>query len=192
MPANAATHARSRPSAARTLLLVLSGSVALATGCGPSDPLDAKVSATDSLSLAMARSEAEHHLAPEQLADFDKAIEEIKLHIMGEGTAHGGDAVMEAMLEKVNGQTLRSVIQMGLGWELSRAEFERSTLEKSMATNALMRTRPGDTDSATYLSDLRERQAVRLGAATEEVNHVRKRLAASALPPPSPAPMSSR
>ena len=46
-----------------------------------------------------------------------------------------------------------------------------------------MTTRPGDTASANYLSDLRDRQTERLRAATEEVARIRGRLAASGLPP---------
>ncbi|HEY4990385.1 MAG TPA: hypothetical protein VII09_11285 [Opitutaceae bacterium] len=180
---------RTRPRAAGTILVV-SAVLALAPGCGPSVPLDTRVTATDSLSLSLARAEAQQALTPQQMEDFDKAIQEIKLHIMAAGTAHGSEAVSEALYQSINGHTLRSIIQMGLESEYTRAEFERSTLEKSMATNALMRTRPGDTDSAAYLSDLRERQTARLKAATEEVRHVRERLAASGDPvdPPSPTP----
>jgi hypothetical protein len=83
------------------------------------------------------------------------------------------------------------VLQQGLGWELERAEAERSTLEAGMRTNAQMRTRPDDTASQDYLTDLRSRQVARLKAATDEVNHDRESLAATgaAVPPaPSPAP----
>jgi len=41
-----------------------------------------------------------------------------------------------------------------------------------------MTTKPGDSDSANYLSDLRERQTNRLEAATEEVNRTRARITA--------------
>jgi hypothetical protein len=187
MTASQTTPLRLRPRA-QAAVLALALCVSLVSGCGPSVPLDTRVSVTDSLSLSLARAEAQQVLKPEQMEDFDKAIQEIKLHIMAEGTAHGSDAVAEAMYEKVNGHTLRSIIQMGLEAEYQRAEFERSTLEKSMATNALMRTRPGDNESATYLSDLRERQTARLKAATDEVKHVKERLAASGDPVDVPTP----
>jgi hypothetical protein len=95
------------------------------------------------------------------------------------------------MLQMVDGQPLRHVFQEGLGWGLERSEAERSTLEAGMKSNALMRTRPGDTDSANYLADLRERQVKRLAAATDAVNHARESLAATGMPvpaAPSPAP----
>jgi hypothetical protein len=162
-----------------------------AAGCGPGDPLDAKVSANDELGLSMWRGDSSRNLTPQQVADLDRALQEFRFHLMATGAASGSKAVEDAMLEAVNGQTLRHVLQQGLGWELDRAESERLTLAASMKTNALMTTRPGDSDSAEYLADLRERQVARLKAATDEVNHARERLAATgmAVPPaPSPAP----
>lgn len=160
-------------------------------GCGPSDPLEMKVSANDELALSMWKGEASRDLSPGQLADFDLATQEMRFHIMASGAATGSAAVEAAMLQMINGQTVRHVLQQGLGWNLERAEAERSTLEAGMRTNAQMRTRPGDTDSANYLVDLRERQVKRLKAATDEVNHARESLAAtgaSVPPAPSPAP----
>ncbi len=176
----------------RAPLCLLLAALALGTaGCGPSDPLDATVSAHDELGLSMWRGEASRRLSLRQLDDLDRALQEIRFHIMATGAATGSKPVEEAMLQAVDGQTLRHVLQQGLGWELERAETERSTLEAGMKTNALMRTRPGDTDSANYLTDLRERQVKRLKAATDEVNRAREGLAATGqqVPPaPSPAP----
>jgi hypothetical protein len=157
----------------------------MAAGCGPGDPMESKIEANDELSLSMWRSKVERDLTVQQVHDFDQATQEIRFHIMADGTASGSDAVAEAMRKAINGQTLRHVLQQGLGWEVQRAEAERSSLEAGMKANAQMRTRPGDTDSANYLSDLHERQATRLAAATEEVRHARERLAAAA-PTPSP------
>jgi hypothetical protein len=95
------------------------------------------------------------------------------------------------MRQMINGLTVRQLLQRGLGWELDRAEAERSALETGMRQNALMTTRPGDTDSSEYLIALKERQTARLRAATDEVNRARERLAAAGgvVPAaPSPAP----
>jgi hypothetical protein len=165
--------------------------LAAATGCGPSNPLDEAVSAKDELGFTMWRGDASHDLSPEQVADIDRAMQEIRFHIMAGGTVHGSRDIEDAALQIVNGQTLRHVLQQGLGWELDRAEAERSKLEAGMKTNAQMRTRPDDTASQDYLTDLRSRQLARLKAATDEVNHARERLAATgmAVPAaPSPAP----
>ncbi len=168
----------------RILLLALT--CAALAGCGPSDPLEGKVQARDDLALSMWRSQAERDLSPQQVLDFDRSVQEIKFHIMASGSASGSDAVAAAMRAMIDGQTVRHVLQQGLGWELARAEAERSTLEAGMKQNALMTTRPGDTDSANYLIDLKQRQTVRLRDATDEVAHARERLAAAGGGAPSP------
>jgi hypothetical protein len=172
-------------------VLLAAAAFAALSGCGPSDPLEGKVDAPNELSYSMWRSAAERDLTPEQVKDVDRSLQEIKFHLMAGGTVRGSEAVEAAALQMIDGQTVRHMLQQGLGWELDRAEAERSTLETGMKQNALMTTRPGDTDSADYLVALKERQTVRLKAATEEVDHARERLAAAggALPPaPSPSP----
>lgn len=167
------------------ILSVVLACAALA-GCGPSDPLEGKVQANDDLALSMWRSQAERDLNPQQVLDFDRSVQEIKFKIMATGAASGSEAVATAMRGTIDGQTVRHVLQLGLGFELERAEAERSTLEAGMKQNALMTTRPGDNDSANYLIDLKQRQTARLRAATEEVAHARERLAAAGGAAPSP------
>jgi hypothetical protein len=173
-------------------MLLLALAVA-AAGCGPSDPLDGTVSATDELGLKMWRVDVARDLAPRQTADLDRALQEYRFHLMAAGTVHGTVAIEDAVLQMINGQTVRHVLQEGIGWELERAEAERSTLEAGMNKNALMRTRPGDTDSSEYLADLRSRQVARLKAATDEVNLARESLLATgATVPPAPSPAPER
>lgn len=173
--------------------LILALLACAAAGCKPGDPLDERVVAGNPLALAMWRADAPRHLTPRQLADFDRAMQEIRFHIMAAGAATGSEAVEDATLQMVDRQSVRHVLQQGLGWELDRSEAERSTLAAGMATNAQMRTRPGDTESADYLTDLRERQVVRLKAATDEVNRAREGLAATGMPvPPAPSPAPSQ
>jgi len=187
------TPARKRGAPCAPRWLLLSALACILSGFAPGDPLESKVSASDELGLSMWRGEASRQLTLRQLDDFDRALQEIRFHVMAAGTASGSKPVEEAMLRMIDGQTLRHVLQQGLGWELERAEAERSTLEAGMHTNALMRTRPGDTDSANYLADLRGRQVKRLKAATDEVNHARESLAATGMPvPASPSPAPSQ
>lgn len=170
------------------LLLALAGA---AGGCGHGDPLDGTVNAKDELGLKMWQLEVGRDLTATQAADLGRALQEYRFHVMAAGTVHGSAAIEDAVLQMINGQTLRHVLQEGIGWELERAEAERSTLAAGMATNAQMRTRPGDTDSADYLTDLRTRQVARLKAATDEVNLARESLlatGATAPAAPSPAP----
>jgi phage tail protein X len=192
-PENVRNSAAQARGSAWALARLVSAALAFAAvpGCKPSDPLDERVVAGNTLALAMWRNDAPRELTERQMADFDRAVQEIRFHVMAQGTASGSDAVQDATLQMIDRQTVRHVLQQGLGWELDRAEAERSTLEAGMKTNAQMRTRPGDTDSADYLTDLRRRQVVRLQAATDEVNRAREGLAATgmAVPPaPSPAP----
>lgn len=164
-------------------------------GCGPKDPLESKVEAGDYTDFTMWRSHAAGRLTPDQLGDFDHAVQAIKFRIMSTGQTTGSEAIDEAMRVLVDGKTVREVLRTGLGWELQLAEAERATLEDSLKKNALMTTRPGDTASANYLTDLHDRQVARFQAATGEVARIRSRLAASGLPdhpagqiPPPPKP----
>jgi hypothetical protein len=154
----------------------------LAGACRQGDPLDDGVVAGDHGAFSMWRSEAAGRLTPAQVADLDKAVQEYRFHVMARGGASGSEAVEDAMLRLIDGRSVRHVLRQGLGWELERASAEKSALEASMRQNSLMRTRPGDTDSAAYLSDLADRQAARLGAATAEVERVRGRLDAAGGP----------
>jgi hypothetical protein len=150
----------------------------IAAGCSQGNPLDKRVQSADYVSFAIWEEKVESDLAPDQVADLKQALQEARFHIMAEDTAHGSEAVEAALMDSLNGQTLREVILKGLGWELDRAEAERARLEDSLKKNAQMTTKPGDSDSANYLSDLRERQTNRLEAATEEVNRTRARITA--------------
>jgi hypothetical protein len=166
-------------------LLAASAALCMAVaGCGPSDPLEKKVNAADNLSFAIWETKAEGDLAPELAADMKQALQEYRFHIMAEGSVHGSEAIGDALMQMIDGKTLRQVILQGLGWGLERSEAERAQLEDSLKKNALMTTRPGDTASANYLADLRDRQVARLAAAAEEVKKTRERIAADTAPAP--------
>ena len=157
--------------------ILLGALIALSlAGCGPRDPLESKVDASTYTSFALWRSRLGERLSPGQVRDVDLAIQEIRFRIMAEGKASGSEAIDQAMMEAIHESTVRRVLQMGLGWGLKRSQEERATLETAMNQNALMRTRPGDTESSQYLVDLRERQASRLEAAKQEEAKFRKAL----------------
>lgn len=176
-------HANPRPASRAGLLAVIAAALLVLAGCGPSDPLDAKVSAEDGVGFSMWRSHAAGDLSPEQLGDFDQAVQAIRIRVMSVGQTSGSEGIEEGMRRIVDGKTVREVLRTGLGWKLELADAERMALEDSLRKNAQLLTRPGDTASANYLSDLRDRQTERLRAATEEVARIRGRLAASGLPP---------
>jgi hypothetical protein len=153
----------------------------LLAGCG-GNPLDHKVDSGDQVAFSMWESKVEANLTPEQVTDLKAALQEYKFHIMADGSAHGGEAIEAALMESINGKTVREVILQGLGWGLDRAEAERALLEDSLKKNAQMTTKPGDTASSNYLSDLHGRQVARLDAAAEEVKKTRERIAAETAP----------
>jgi hypothetical protein len=149
--------------------------------CTPADPMDERVDAGTYLDFSMWRSGAVGRMTPAQVADFDESIQEIRFHVMAEGKASGSGDVEGAMLEAVDGLSVRDVLKLGLGWELARATDEKEAIEASMRQNALLRTNPGDGAAANYLADLNDRQAARLKAAADQVSHTRARLAAEAI-----------
>jgi hypothetical protein len=155
-----------------------------AGGCAPRDPLDTRVSADTYTSFSIFMAKIGERLGPEGTKDLNEAVQEFRFRVMAEGKASGSDAVDEAMRQAIDGRTVGEVLRGGLGRELTRLEAERDQLRKSMAENALMRTRPGDHDSANYLTDLRQRQEVRLQAVSDGIARTRKKLAA--LPPAGP------
>jgi hypothetical protein len=182
-PIDASDDGRSRRGAAQSAARALAGALAClaAQACSPGDPLDSRVEAGDYVTYSMWRSGAAGRLTPLQLADLDEAVQEMRFHVMAEGKVSGSAAIEDEMLRLLNGRTVRGALQVGLGWELERAAAEKSALDASMRQNALMRTKPGDTASADYLADLSDRQATRLKAAADQVDHVRGRLAAEGL-----------
>ncbi len=170
---------RRRARSGRFLAAFLGFAVA---GCGPSDPLAMKVDGRDFLALSMWKSDASRRLTAQQLADFDEAVQEVKFRMMADRAANGGVSVDKASLEAIDGKTVTQVLQMGLGWEFERMDAERAELARAIEQNAQMRTRPGDFESKTYLSDLHDRQLVRLHAATDQVAHIRERMGAYGFP----------
>jgi len=126
----------------------------------------------------MWRSHAAADMSPEQVSDFDEAVQAIRIRVMSVGNTTGSEWIEAEMLKLVNGKTVRDVIGTGLSWKLELTVAEREVLEDSLRKNALMRTRPGDTESARYLADLHDRQAARLEAALREEAQIRSSLAA--------------
>jgi hypothetical protein len=148
-------------------------------GCAPADPLDSKVDGSDPLAFALWQSKMTSRLTPAQVETMNKALQEMKFHIMSAEHVSGGEFVQSTLIEEVNGRTLREVERLGLTWELERAQAEWNVLDDSLIRNSLMTTRPGDHASVEYLSDLKARQVKRLHAAADEVALTKARLAAT-------------
>jgi hypothetical protein len=180
-------------------ILVATAWAAAVQGCGPADPLDMKVDADTYTGFSMWEASARERLEPGQMADFEEAVQEIKYRTMADGTASGTELVEEATRNAVNGRSVRYVLELGLGWELSRLQGERAELDKATNGNAHAYTYPGDTASANYINDLVKRQSARLKAADDKLDVVRKKLFAldpeldrkELAQPPSPTPVAT-
>jgi hypothetical protein len=164
-----------------SFLLALAGFAV--TACAPSDPLDVKVESTSQIDLDVWRSNSLSRLSPEQLADFNEAYQQIKFQLMAAGEANGSSAVESAALEKINGLTVRAVLEMGFASELERVKAEYALRTRAIEVNTQLRTRPGDAESLDFLAHLHERQLNELREEEREIVRIKKRLAAAGLPP---------
>jgi hypothetical protein len=149
--------------------------------------MDAKVQAPDAASFAMWQADTESGLDPGPRADFEQAVQEIRFHVMA-GGASGSEAVQAALLQSIDGKSVREVLRLGLGWALDRAEKERDDLKKALGYNsAAVMHHPAGDDRDTMAAAV-QRQADRLAKAEAEVSRLRGRWAADGLGAPSPAP----
>jgi hypothetical protein len=130
--------------------------------CQRSDPLEIKVQPDPTAGLNPWRLRVGTELSPDQWRDFDDAIREIKLQIMATGEATGSVGVEQAFQLKLRDQTVREVLRTGFDARLRRLEAERHGLTQAIEQNSRLETRPGDTESADYLTLVRSRQATHL------------------------------
>jgi hypothetical protein len=168
---------RRRPATTRWKI-ILAAACAATQGCGPSDPLDLTVKADTYVGFAMWETNARERLDPAQMADFEEAVQEIKYRTMANATKGSTETVEEAARDAVDGRSVRYVLELGLGWELSRLQGERAELDKATSGNAHAYTYPDDTASADYLNSLVKRQQARLREADDKIDAVRRKLVA--------------
>jgi hypothetical protein len=149
------------------------------------------VDAGNPIAFSMWESDANSRLTAKQMADFREALQDIKFRAMAGGLTGASD-IEQASWAMIDGMPVRSVLQMGLGWELARLVAERAELAKAMDANAQYRTRPDDVDSKTYLAELHDRQDKRLNAANAQISSVQERLAGYGLKVDVAAPPRAR
>ena len=140
-------------------------------GCGSSDPLERLIDVPTVNRLASWRSHVASDYNVETVKRIEEALQEIRLAItgeqelkrqMGEKVTGGSDAIGEAVRQRVDGRTLREVLQLGYEFRVRRLKEELAGLEDAMSKNAQLVTRPGDLESKHHLEGLRDRQAVRV------------------------------
>lgn len=150
----------------------------LLAGCAPGDPLDGKVVARDGLSFAMWQSSMATRLNPSQVETMDKALQEIKFHIMSVDGISGHDAVDAALFEKIDGQPLHLVLHIGLSWELERAQAEWRALNEALIRNGAYADQAHGNLSLDYRR-LHQQQVDHLHAVADEMALTRSRLQAT-------------
>jgi hypothetical protein len=179
------------------LLASLAGAGLALAACAPKDPLDGIVRADTSVGLAMWESDARGRLDPATMAAIEESLQQLRFRAMADEAASGRDAIEEVVLSEVDGRSVRYVVELGLGWELKNLRAERGVLDGAMATNARLRTREGDTDSARYLREVRDNQSASLRQMDDRVEALRRKLVAldpvlaNDEGPPSPSPSPS-
>jgi len=145
-------------------------------GCHPVKPLDQTIPAGSSNEFTLWRKHVRQSLDAAQWADFDVAVQEIKIRMMIDRIASGGEAVDEAMRARINGSSVREVLKIGFRSKYDRLNGERSELEDVIKINAKMRTIPGHTDSEDFLREKRRLQAEDLETIMEKIRQVEAKL----------------
>ncbi|MDR0901995.1 MAG: hypothetical protein LBM92_04410, partial [Opitutaceae bacterium] len=109
--------------------------------------------------------------------------------------AGGPDAINRALCQNINGLPLKSIVELGYELRIDRLEQEKTALLEDLAYKEKLRTRPGDTDSATTLANLKSIGRGRLEKLNDKIAQSKDRLEAfrqqhhpGPRPAPNPAP----
>jgi hypothetical protein len=169
---------------ARALLVV--AILLTVSGCGPANPLDQTVAASSPARFAAWRAHVVSDASPDTRRRVDEALQEIRMSItgerelkrqMGERVASGSEEIDEAVRQRVDGRTIREVMQQGYELRVRRLKEELAGLEDALSKNARLVTRPGDLESKQHLEGLRERQLVRVAKYREDLAAAERELA---------------
>lgn len=166
----------------RILSVLLACSCWLVIGCQRTPLLETKVQAANSRDFSSWQTRQRGEFSPEAWIEWEATLQDIKVRIIALREASGTDAVNEALLPKVNGRTVRDVLRQGYEARLWRLNVEREELEKMIQGNATLRTRPGDTESASYLQRKAQDQTVRLQRTQADIAQAEARLKALTAP----------
>ncbi len=153
---------------------------ALVGGCQRTPRLEQKVAAETSTDFARWQRDARGAFTADEWAEFETALQDIKVKIITHQEATGADAVNDALRPKVNGRTVREVLQQGYDAKRWRLGVEKCELEKMMQANSSLRTTPGDTASSGFLGEKRQKQEERLKKVGEEIRDTEEKLKALA------------
>ena len=161
-----------RPMGVALLLLAALG----AAGCQKTHALDVKVSAATAGAFSDWRIRVGSDLSAADWRAFDDAVQEIKLELMAAQEASGGAAVNAAARARIQGRTVREVLQAGWQGKVRRLGVERAELAVVIEKNSHLAIKPGNAASAVDLARTRQRQAEHLQRLTDEIAATEQKL----------------
>lgn len=158
------------------------------SACQRGDPLDRKVSVPTPSAFAAWRWEIASDGAAPLRRQVTAALLEIRFHNEGNRALDrimaGPDAsppigadVDEAIRQRIDGRSLREVLQLGAELRVRRLKSELAGLEYAVEQNAKLVTKPGDLESKHHLEGLRERQLARVAKYKEDLAEAERELA---------------
>jgi hypothetical protein len=153
----------------RKFIIGLAVVVALATACQRTPRYDEKVAAENAGAFGRWQRDVQGSFKPAEWAEFESALQDIKVRIITLREATGTEGVNDALRPKIHGRSVRDVLRDGYEARIWRLNVEKTELEKMVKENASLRTNPGDTASSSYLESKRKSQEERLRKVGEEI-----------------------
>jgi hypothetical protein len=148
------------------VLIVLLG---LTVGCQRTPRWDRVVEADSAPAFGSWQRGQQDDFSKEEWAEFETALQDIKVRIIALREASGTEGVNDALRPKIHGQTVRQVLQQGLEARIWRLKVEATELRKMIEGNATLRTAPGDTASSDYLDRKQRDQRARLQRVVDDL-----------------------
>jgi len=145
-------------------------------GCGPSNPLDERVSARTSLDYTMWRTRIADRLQAAEKEELDAMVEEVRLGIMVGGKASGSDAINDALRQEIDGRTVREVLADGCGKKWQRLDLEKRRMDELIERDSHLRFKEGDTESRAFVDEQVGKMKLRSAEIALELQTVERRL----------------
>jgi len=156
--------------------LILGLLALLVAGCRPADPLAREVAADTAIAFSLWRLRTTSQLEPAQWREFDEGLQELRFRLMGTNRGGSAETVDRELRAWIHGRSIREVLRLAGTVRLDRLTSERDLLEEIIATNARLRARSGDAESAEYLDYRRSEQGVRWEKLVTDIEVTARRL----------------
>ena len=157
-------------------LVWLTAALALA-GCtkAPVAVLDMRISTGDWTDYHRSLEAIDARQTPAERVEFAHALQELKFQAMA-----GGDStnpkISAALRAQIAGWAVRDILVLGLTIKADRKQEELKALLRSIRKNHTLRTKPGDTESATFLASVHQNQDKQLAALRADLAAIEARL----------------